>query len=240
MLNCSKYNMTHAIIEYVEWGAANAYMWGFLIVFVLMAVESSFIPLPSEVTMIPAGFLAFRGELTFGIPQIDFAAVVMCGLAGSLVGAFINYYLALILGRPFLYRYGKYFFIKPHMLSRSEDIFRKYGDLTTFVCRLLPAIRQLISLPAGLSRMSIIRFSVFTGLGAGIWSVILVGVGYYLGSLSKDISYEALVFEGKAIIAQKFPWLILALLIFIGVYSFIHYLVVRPAKGIKNPGSLSD
>ena len=226
--------MTHAIVGYIEWGAANAYLWGFLIIFVLMAVESSFIPFPSEVTMIPAGFLAFRGELTFGDPQIDFIVAVACGIAGSLVGAYINYFLALFLGRPFLYRYGKYFFIKSHVLSRAEELFRKYGDITTLICRLLPAIRQLISLPAGLSRMSLMRFSIFTGLGAGIWSVILVSVGYYLGSLSREMSYEELVFQGKAIISQKFPLIIIAMLVLIGVYSLIHYLVVRPSGEIDN------
>ena len=119
---------TQFIIEHIEWGVANAHIWGFVLVFVLMTIESSFIPFPSEVTMIPAGFLAYRGELSFGNPLIDAMAVVLCGLAGSLVGAFLNYYLALFLGRPFLYRYGKYFLVKPNILSRAEEIFLEYGS----------------------------------------------------------------------------------------------------------------
>jgi membrane protein DedA with SNARE-associated domain len=218
------------IIEHIEWGVANAYIWGFVLVFVLMAIESSFIPFPSEVTMIPAGFLAYRGELTFGNPHIDSITVILCGLAGSLVGAFLNYYLALFLGRPFLYRYGKYFFLKPTMLSRAEEIFLEYGEITTFVCRLLPGIRQLISLPAGISRMSLVRFSTFTALGAGIWSAILVGIGYYLGSLSEDMTYAQLVHSGKDILKENYIWIILFLVISIVVYALSHRLVMRPKR----------
>ena len=191
--------MTEAVIRYIEWGVAHAHVWGFALVFVLMAVESSLIPFPSEVIMIPGGFLAYRGELTFGDPLMDVITVVVCGLAGAMAGAFFNYYLALFLGRPFLYRYGKFFFLKPSILSRAEEIFLEYGEITTFVCRLIPAIRQLISLPAGISRMPLVRFSLFTGLGAGIWSGILVAIGCYLGSLSEDMTYSQLVYRGKDI-----------------------------------------
>lgn len=221
---------TEFLIEHIEWGVANAHIFGFIFVFVLMAIESSFIPFPSEVTMIPAGFLAYRGALTFGDPRADSIIVVFCGLAGSLAGAFLNYYLALYLGRPFLYRYGKYFLIRPNMLMRAEEIFLKYGELTTFVCRLLPGIRQLISLPAGISRMSLVRFSTFTALGAGIWSAILVGIGYYLGSLSKEMTYAQLVTSGKAILRDNYIWIILFLFILIAVYGLSHRLVMRPKR----------
>jgi membrane protein DedA with SNARE-associated domain len=221
---------TQFIIEHIEWGVANAYLWGFVLVFVLMTIESSFIPFPSEVTMIPAGFLAYRGDLTLGNPLTDSIAVILCGLAGSLVGAFINYYLALFLGRPFLYRYGKYFLVTPNILSRAEEIFIEYGEITTFVCRLLPGIRQLISLPAGISRMSLVRFSTFTALGAGIWSAILVGIGYYLGSLSADMTYAQLVHSGKGILKENYIWIILFLVILILVYALIHHLVMRPKR----------
>jgi membrane protein DedA with SNARE-associated domain len=221
---------TQFIIEHIEWGVANAYVWGFVLVFVLMAIESSFIPFPSEVTMIPAGFLAYRGELTFGNPLTDSMAVILCGLAGSLAGAFLNYYLALFLGRPFLYRYGKYFFVKSQILTRAEEIFLEYGEITTFVCRLLPGIRQLISLPAGISRMSIVRFSTFTALGAGIWSAILVGIGYYLGSLSEDMTYAQLVHSGKDILKEHYIWIVLLLLILILVYALGQHLVMRPKR----------
>ncbi|NIR17595.1 MAG: DedA family protein, partial [Desulfobacterales bacterium] len=165
-----------------------------------------------------------------GNPLSDAIAVVLCGLAGSLVGAFLNYYLALFLGRPFLYRYGKYFFVKPNILTRAEEIFLEYGEITTFVCRLLPGIRQLISLPAGISRMSLVRFSTFTALGAGIWSAILVGIGYYLGSLSADMTYAQLVNSGKGILKDHYIWIVLFLVLLIAVYALIHHLVMRPKR----------
>ena len=199
-------------------------------VFILMAVESSFIPFPSEVIMIPAGFMASRGELTFAQPQIDLAVVFLCGLTGSLAGAYINYSLAMFLGRPFLYRYGKYFFIKQSVLSRAEEIFLSYGEITTFICRLLPAIRQLISLPAGISRMPLSRFTLFTGLGAGIWSLILLGVGYYFGSLSGDMTYGELVLKGKGLIADHFIWILIFIVLLLIAYAFIHRMVMRSEK----------
>ena len=219
--------MNDFLVQHIEWGVANAHIWGFLIVFVLMAIESSFIPFPSEVTMIPAGFLAYRGALTFGDPVIDLIVVILAGLLGSLAGAFFNYYLALIVGRPFLYRWGKYFFMKPKVLERAEEIFREYGDPATFVCRLLPAIRQLISIPAGISRMSLWRFTLFTGLGAGIWTAILAFIGYYLGHISKDMSYAELLDRGKNILMNNYGWIILLLVVFIVAYLFIHHKIMK-------------
>lgn len=215
-------NETQFLINHIELFASNAHVWGFILVFVLMAVESSLFPFPSEVIMIPAGFLAYRGSLTFGHPIADLVTVIILGVAGSLVGAFFNYYLALWLGRPFLHKYGKYFFLKKDVLERAEEVFRKYGEITTFVCRLLPAIRQLISLPAGLSKMSIPRFAFFTGLGAGLWVIILAGVGYYFGSLSKDMSYSDLVIKGKEFISNNYGWVLLGLVIVVVVYIFVH------------------
>lgn len=221
---------TDFLINHIELLAANAHAWGFIIVFVLMTIESSFIPFPSEVIMIPAGFLAYRGTLTFSEPLLDLCAVIVFGLIGSLLGAFINYYLALALGRPFLYRWGKYFFIKPNTLTRAEEIFRKYGDMATFVCRLLPAIRQLISIPAGISRMSVWRFGFFTGLGALIWSAILAFIGYYLGSISKDMTYADLVHKGKDMLINNYGWIILFLVVFTAVYYAVHHLVMKSGK----------
>ena len=157
----------------------------FVFILFFMAVESSFIPFPSEVVMIPAGFLAYRYELLPGCGAWGgLIAAVLCGLAGSMIGAYVNYYLSAWLGRPFLHKYGKYFFLKEQALDRAEEIFRKYGDMVTFICRLLPAIRQLISIPAGLSRMNILRFSLYTGAGAGLWSAILAGIGFYFGKIA--------------------------------------------------------
>ena len=128
--------MTEQIAAHLDAIAQYAPVWGFLLIFIFMTIESSFIPFPSEVVMIPAGFLAFKGQLTTGNPWIDCIIAVVVGCLGSIAGAYINYYLALKLGRTFLHKYGKYFFLKEPTLDRAEEIFRKYGELATFVCRL--------------------------------------------------------------------------------------------------------
>jgi membrane protein DedA with SNARE-associated domain len=222
--------MTELVIAHISWGASHAALWGFLIIFVLMAVESSFIPFPSEVVMIPAGFLAVRGELSTAMPIPDLLIAIACGLAGSMLGAYINYYLAFYLGRPVLYRYGKYFFLPENALKRSEELFLEYGDISTFVCRLLPGIRQLISLPAGFVKMPLWPFTLFTALGAGIWTGILAGIGYYLGSISKKMSYPELVYKGKDLINEHYPYLILILLVIVSTYIFVHHKIMKSKR----------
>ncbi|WP_455757567.1 DedA family protein [Sulfurimonas sp.] len=148
--------------------------WGYLGIFLLMTVESSFIPFPSEIILIPAGYLASQGEMSLGM-------IMTSALGGSLVGAFINYYLALLLGRKILKRYGKYFFINENALEKMDNYFDKHGAISTFIGRLIPGIRQLISIPAGLSRMNLAVFSTYTALGAGIWALILTMLGYFIG-----------------------------------------------------------
>ncbi len=154
---------------------------GYIGIFLLMFLESTFFPFPSEVIMIPAGYLAYQGEMNLYL-------VVLTGILGSVAGALFNYYLAMHFGRAFLLKYGKYFLIKHETLDRLEAFFQKHGELSTFNGRLIPGIRQLISLPAGLSRMNLLRFSLYTALGAGIWVVVLVALGYLLGSNEALIS----------------------------------------------------
>ena len=209
-----------------EW-SQYAGTWGFLAIFLLMAIESSFIPFPSEVVMIPAGFLAARGELTLGNPWADMILAIFIGVAGSLVGAYINYYLALWLGEPFLRKYGKYFFIKPPVLDRAQAIFREYGAPATFVCRLLPAIRQLISLPAGLAAMPLGQFTLYTGLGAGLWTIILTAVGFFLVRTTTDMTYEELIPQGKAMITAHYGWIIAGLVLFVVAYWAISRWVMK-------------
>jgi len=148
--------------------------WGYLGIFIMMAIESSFIPFPSEIVLVPAGYLASQGEM-------NITYIMMSAISGSLLGAFINYFLAFTLGRRFLLRYGKYFFISPETLEKMERFFKKHGHISTFTGRLIPGIRQLISIPAGLAKMDLLEFSVFTTLGAGIWALILTLLGYYIG-----------------------------------------------------------
>jgi len=148
---------------------------GYMGIFIMMFLESSFFPFPSEVVMIPAGYLAFKGEMNIYI-------AILAGVFGSVAGAMFNYYLALKFGRNFLLKYGKYFFLKSDSLEKLEKFFQKHGEISTFNGRLIPGIRQYISLPAGLSQMNIWKFSIFTALGAGIWVAVLAGLGYFLGS----------------------------------------------------------
>lgn len=219
--------MTETLIGHIEWAVSNAHTWGFILIFVFMTIESSFIPFPSEIVLIPAGFLAARSELSFGDPAVDMTLAFLCGLAGSMAGAYINYYLALFVGRPFLYRYGRYFFIKPAVFARAEEIFLEYGEITTFICRLIPVVRQLISLPAGIARMPFARFSLFTALGAGIWSAILLWIGYYLGTLSEDMTYAELVHKGKDLLGDHYIWIFLVLAALTVIYALIHHLVMK-------------
>ncbi|MBP5299897.1 MAG: VTT domain-containing protein, partial [Victivallales bacterium] len=128
-------------------------------------------------------------------------------------------------------------FLKPETLDRASEIFRTYGDLATFVCRLLPAIRQLISLPAGLTRMDFRRISLFTALGAGIWTAILTGIGYYCGRLTSDMDYAQLVEYGKRLLHDHYGWILGGLALFCVAYLAVQKRVMRSAKALpeNNP-----
>lgn len=219
--------MLDALASHLDTFAALAPAWGYILIFAFMAIESSFIPFPSEIVMIPAGFLAARGELTCHAPVPDLVLACVVGLVGSLAGAYFNYFLSARLGEPFLRKYGKWFFVKPEALDRACEVFNRYGAATTFICRLIPVIRQLISIPAGLAKMPLGRFSLFTGLGAGIWTVILALAGYGLGRTAGDISYQELVHKGKATIDANLIWVILGGAVLVVVYIGVSKLVMR-------------
>ncbi len=228
--------MIDYLIPFLEEMAKLGMTWGPILVFVFMTVESSFVPFPSEIVMIPAGFMAARGE--FFPDGHVWAAVflaIACGIAGSLAGAWINYFLSLWLGRPFLHRYGKYFFIAPHKLERAEELFLKYGDATTFICRLIPVVRQLISIPAGVSRMNFLRFSTFTGAGAGIWVIILTFLGYWFGTTTEGMGYGELVHKGKEMVMANLIWILLGCGALLAIYIWIHNLAA--GKTSKKTGT---
>ncbi len=148
---------------------------GYIGIFALMFLESTFFPFPSEVVMIPAGYLAYQGDMNIYI-------VLFMGISGSLAGALLNYYLSRTLGRKLLLKYGHYIWFEEDKLIKMEKFFKAHGEISTFNGRLIPVIRQYISLPAGLSNMNIFKFSLYTSLGAGVWVTILTLLGYMLGN----------------------------------------------------------
>ncbi|MBC7197369.1 MAG: DedA family protein, partial [Deferribacterales bacterium] len=148
---------------------------GYIGIVLLMALESSFFPFPSEVVVPPAGYLASQGEMNIFL-------VILSGILGSILGAFVNYYIAYKYGRNLLITYGKYFFINEEKFKKIESFFITHGEISTFVGRLIPGVRQYISFPAGLAKMNLTKFIFYTALGAGIWVVILAYVGYFIGN----------------------------------------------------------
>lgn len=168
----------------VQWLLDTIGGMGYPGIFLLMAMESSIIPVPSELVMPPAGYLVFQGRM-------NMATVIVCGALGSLAGAYANYFASHYLGRPLIIKYGKYVLIPPDKFERVETFFLRHGEISTFIGRLLPVVRHLISIPAGLSGMNHLRFSVYTLLGAGIWCGILAGIGYVIGENQQLITRYA-------------------------------------------------
>ncbi len=160
--------------ELITWLASTVGQWGYPGILILMFLESSFFPFPSEVVIPPAGYLAATGQMNIGL-------VLLFGTLGSLLGAMFNYWLAIKCGRPFFERYGRYLLIKRSSLDKADEFFNRHGHVSTFVGRLLPGIRQYISLPAGLARMNLPLFCLSTALGAGIWVTVLAMLGYMFG-----------------------------------------------------------
>ena len=164
----------HIISALTAWLVDTIGRMGYTGIISLMFLESSFFPFPSEVVMPPAGYLAWKGEMSLVL-------VLLSGIAGSLLGALFNYWIAVKFGRPFLLRWGKYFFVSPESIDKADEFFRKHGHVSTLVGRLLPVIRQYISLPAGIARMSLKVFTLYTTIGAGTWVAVLTFAGYLLG-----------------------------------------------------------
>lgn len=176
--------------EFFQWFMNNA---SYLFVLVFMIIESSFIPFPSEVIVPPAAYLA----CTSGAGNdMNIFVVVIVATVGALIGAYINYFLSLWIGRPVVYKFaesriGHACLITPEKVERAEKYFDKHGAISTFIGRLIPAIRQLISVPAGLARMNLGVFTIFTVLGALLWNSILALLGYWLSlKVSREILFE--------------------------------------------------
>jgi membrane protein DedA with SNARE-associated domain len=193
-----------------EWYMANL---NYFTVALLMAIESTFLPLPSEVVIPFAAYKAGQGELNVFI-------VVLTGTLGALCGSLINYFLARYLGRPLVYKFaesrvGRLFLLSREKIEHAEDYFIRNGRTSTFIGRLVPGVRHLISIPAGLARMSLRDFMLFTFMGAGIWNIILAIIGYYLYNIREQI----------------FPY-VGHILLALGL-GFVVYLIIRAWKNGK-------
>jgi len=190
----------HAIID---WIVQTVGALGYLGIFVMMAIESSIFPLPSEVVMIPAGYLCAKGEMELWI-------VIALGTFGSIAGALLNYYLAVKLGRKLILKYGHYVFFTPETLEKVEVFFKTHGSFSTFTGRLIPVIRHYISLPAGLARMNLGLFCFYTGFGAGIWVSVLTFLGYFFG-------------QNEALLNEHLHTITIAVVVFIVVAGVIYF-----------------
>jgi membrane protein DedA with SNARE-associated domain len=178
--------MLHNLIHWLIEAIGNL---GYPGIFLLMAMESSVIPVPSELVMPPAGYLIHQGRMSW-LPAI------LAGSLGSLAGAYANYFVSQFLGRPLILKYGRYVLIPPEKFQRVEQFFLRHGEISTFIGRLLPVIRHLISIPAGVAGMNHLRFSIYTLLGATIWCSILTWIGYAIGQnqeLVMEWSHRALL-----------------------------------------------
>ncbi len=201
--------------------------WGYLGIIVLMAMESSIFPVPSEVVIPPAAFLAAQGEMTF-------AGVVIAGTVGSYLGSAITYWVSRWLGRPLIMRYGKYFLMSPEKLAKAEAWLVRYEAGGVFFARLLPVIRHLISIPAGILRMNFWVFSVVTTVGAAIWCYILALLGDKAYRVQPDLisNPEAMV----AFIKSQSLWIILVIVVFAILYLIAMRLMKRrPAPDVSKP-----
>ena len=193
-------------------------------IILLMAIESSFIPFPSEVVMIPAAYMAAEtGEMSYPM-------ILVCGTLGALIGAMINYVLARYLGRPIVYgfansRFGHICLIDEAKVQKAESYFDQHGATSTLIGRMIPAIRQLISIPAGLARMNVGRFILFTCLGAALWNSVLVGIGYFCHTqIGKDELVEKISHYSHIIG-------IVAIILVVALIAFLIY------KGVKKKGT---
>jgi membrane protein DedA with SNARE-associated domain len=195
----------------IRWLVETISTMGYPGIVLLMTIESSVFPLPSEIVIPPAGVLVAQGRMNVFL-------VILAGTCGSVIGALVNYALAGWLGRPLLHRYARYFLVRETSLDRTEAFFRRHGEISTFVGRLLPVIRHLISLPAGISRMPLGRFVVYTGAGAAVWCSILTWIGWYLGKQAAVLGEADFRRYSSRAVLIMLP--VLALLV--GAYVFRH------------------
>ena len=213
-----KNNTNMESLQFIQWCLDNLNYWTITL---LMTIESSFIPFPSEVVVPPAAYkAAATGELNVWL-------VVLFATLGAVIGALVNYYLALWLGKPIVYRFansriGHMCLLDQGKVETAEKFFRKHGAVATFTGRLVPAVRQLISIPAGLAKMGLAKFIAFTALGAGIWNAVLAALGWYLEAIVPEDQLIGTVTE----YSHELGYIIIAL-----VALALGYIIYKGVKG---------
>ena len=203
-----------AIAGFVTWVIDSVGRMGYPGIFVLMFLASSFLPVPSQAALIPAGYLAFQGRLSLPL-------VILVASLGTVSGALANYFLAAWLGRPFLLRYGRWLFLTEARLAKAEAFFLKHGEISTFLGRLVSGVRHFISLPAGLARMHLGRFIAFTALGGCLYDGLQVGIGYLAG--------------GNQDLIEEYSWQVVVGLVTFGALLLTLYVIraVRAARAAR-------
>jgi len=194
--------------RFIDWLLKVCLDLGYPGIVALMAMESSILPVPSELVMPPAGYWAAKGEM-------NFALALLCGVIGSIIGALANYYGAQLIGRPLIQRYGKYVLLSEKNLERSERFFAQHGEISTLIGRLFPVIRHLISIPAGLHRMALPKFILYTAAGAAIWCAILTWNGYFLGQHESSLRGEEIHRYVTWAIAILIPLTLIAVFVYV-------------------------
>ena len=204
-----------SIAFYLQWCLDHLNYWTITL---LMAIESSFIPFPSEVVVPPAAYKAYHGELNIWL-------VILFSTLGAEVGALVNYYLAKYLGRPIIYsfaesRVGRMCLLSAKKMEQAEAFFNKHGVISTFIGRLVPAVRQLISIPAGLARMNMPKFLIFTALGALTWNSILAMLGYVAGRALPREEFDAFINEKSHAIGMVFVAIFVLIVAYLAYQGF--------------------
>lgn len=203
--------------EFIQWLVEFVDNLGYVGIFIMTLVESTFVPIPSEVTMIPAGYLVQQGHMNFWW-------VFTASVTGTVIGAYINYWIAKHYGRQLFKKYGKYFMMTPQKLRKLEDFYKQHGALSTFIGRLLPGIRHYISFPAGLAKMKVGKFFFYTSLGGAIWMAVLLVIGYKIG-------------DNEELVSMLLPKM---QLYFYGILAgFVALYVVRKRR-LKKEGKVTD
>jgi len=215
----------HEMPGYLQWIIDLVHTLGLPGIFFATFLESTFVPLPSELTMIPAGSLIYEGKMSV-------VGVMACSIAGTILGALVNYYIARLLGRPIIVRFQKYFFLNDTKMYKIESFFNHHGEVSTLTGRLVPGLRHLISFPAGLARMDVKTFAFFTGIGGGLWMAALTAVGYFIGGKERLVrAYMPKVIAGGVV---------LAILIVLGYIMYIRRVSDSDSSGDKLKQTLKD